>query len=76
MPVEIDRPFQVGIAVYQMAKLWVLQSYYDFLDKFLQRWDHEFIQMDTDSLYFGLSCDSVEETVQGRGSASLKSELK
>ena len=76
MPVEIDRPFQVGIALYQMAKLWVLQSYYDFLDTFVQRWDHEFIQMDTDRLYFGLSCDSVEEAVQGRGSASLKSELK
>lgn len=43
VPVEIDRPFQVGIAVYQMAKLWVLQSYYDFLDKFVHRWDHEFI---------------------------------
>ena len=74
--VEIDRPFLVGIAVYQMAKLWVLQFYYDFLDKFVHRWDYEFIQMDTDSLYFGLSCDSVEEAVQGRGSASLKSELK
>lgn len=47
--VEIDRPFQVGIAVYQMAKLRVLHFYYDCLDKLVDRCD-ESIQMDKDSL--------------------------
>lgn len=61
--VEVDKPFQVAIAVCQMAKLWVLQFYYDCLDKFLDRRDFQLIQIDTDSLYFGLSCDSVEEAV-------------
>lgn len=32
--VDIDWPFQVGIAVYLFAKLWVLQFHYDCLDKF------------------------------------------
>lgn len=47
--VEIDRPFQVGIAVYQIAKPRVLNFYYDCLDKLVDRCD-ESIQVDTDSL--------------------------
>ena len=62
--VDIDRPFQVGIAVYHMAKLGVLQFYYNCLDKVLDRRDFELIQMDSDSLYFTLSCDSLEEAVR------------
>ena len=53
--VVINRPFQVGIAVYQMAKLRILQFYYDCLDRYLDRRDFELMQMDTDSLFFGLS---------------------
>lgn len=37
--VWIKRPFQVGIAVYQMAKLRMLEFHYDFLDKFVDRKD-------------------------------------
>ena len=33
----IDRPFQVGIVVYQLAKLRMLQFYYEFLDHYLDR---------------------------------------
>ena len=33
--VTINRPFQVGIAVYQLAKLRMLEFYYDFLDRFV-----------------------------------------
>ena len=49
--VTINRPFQVGIVVYQLAKLRMLQFYYDFLDHYLDRRDYELIQMDTDSMY-------------------------
>lgn len=62
--VDINRPFQVGIAVYHMAKLGVLQFYYNCLDKVLDRRDFELIQMDSDSLYFTLSCDLLEEAVR------------
>ena len=50
--VKINRPFQVGIVVYQLAKLRMLQFYYDFLDHYVDRRDYELIQMDTDSMYF------------------------
>ena len=62
--VKIDRPFQVGIVVYQLAKLRMLQFYYDFLDKYIDRRDFELIQMDTDSMYFALSHDTLEEAVK------------
>ena len=62
--VTINRPFHVGIVVYQLAKLRMLQFYYDFLDKYIDRRDYELIQMDTDSMYFALSCDTLEEAVK------------
>ena len=45
--VNIKRPYQCGIAVYQLAKLRMLEFYYDFLDKYVDRKDFELIQMDT-----------------------------
>ena len=62
--VTIKRPFQVGIVVYQLAKLRMLQFYYDFLDHYLDRRDYELIQMDTGSMYFALSYDTLEEAVK------------
>ena len=50
--------------VYQLAKLRMLQFYYDFLDKYIDKRDYELIQMDTDSMYFALSCDTLEEAVK------------
>ena len=35
--VKINRPFHAGIVVYQLAKLCMLEFYYDFLDYFLDR---------------------------------------
>ena len=46
----IKNPFQVGIVVYQLAKLRKLQFYYEFLDVYLDRRDFKLIQMDTDSM--------------------------
>ena len=62
--VTIHRPFQVGIAVYQLAKLRILEFYHDFLDRFVDRKDFELIQMDTDCLYFALSANKLEEVVK------------
>ena len=62
--VKINRPFQVGIVVYQLAKLRMLQFYYDFLDNYIDRRDYELIQMDTDSMYLALSYDTLEEAVK------------
>ena len=62
--VKINRPFQVGMVVYQLAKLKILQFYYDFLGKYIDRRDYELIQMDTDSMYFAFSYDTLEEAVK------------
>ena len=62
--ITIRRPFQVGIAVYQLAKLRMLEFYYDFLDKFIDRRDFELIQMDTDSNYMAISAESLEDIVR------------
>ena len=43
--VTITRLYQCGIAVYQLAKLRMLEFYYDFVDKFCDRRDFEVIQM-------------------------------
>ena len=62
--ITINRPFQVGIVVYQLAKLRMLQFYYDFLDHYIDRRDYELIQRDTDSMHFALSYDTLEEAVK------------
>ena len=62
--VTITRPYQCGIAVYQLAKLRMLEFYYDFVDKFCDRRDFEVIQMDTDSLYMALSAEDFDEIIR------------
>ena len=62
--VTIDRPFHAGIAVYQLAKLRMLEFYYDFLDRYIDRRDFEQIQMDTDSFYMAISGNSLDEIVK------------
>ena len=62
--VTIDRPFHAGIAVYQLAKLRMLEFCYDFLDRYIDRRDFELIQMDSDSFYMAISGDSLDEIVK------------
>ena len=62
--ITIRRPFQIGIAVYQLAKLRMLEFYYDFLDRYFDRKDFELIQMDTDSNYMAISAKKLEEIVK------------
>ena len=62
--VTITRPYQCGIAVYQLAKLRMLEFYYDFVDKFCDRRDFEVIQMDTDSLYMALSAKDFDDIIK------------
>ena len=70
----IDRPFQVGI--YQLAKLRMLQFYYEFLDYYLDRRDIELIQMDTDSMYFALAHDKFEDAIKPGYRAQFEQDKK
>jgi len=62
--ITIKRPFQIGIAVYQLAKLRMLEFYYDCLDRYISRRDFELIQMDTDSNYIAISVPRLEDIVR------------
>ena len=62
--VGITRLYQCGIAVYQLAKLRMLEFYYDFLDNYVDRRDFEYIYMDTDSAYFAISGESLRDVVK------------
>jgi hypothetical protein len=57
-------PLQIGVAVYHLAKLRMLQFYCQFIDKYIDRSDFELIEMDTDSNYFAFSEDSIEKLIK------------
>ena len=42
----------------------MLEFYYDFIDKYINRADFELIEMDTDSNYFAFSEDSIEKIIK------------
>ena len=45
--VSHDLPVQIGFAVYQYAKLRMLEFFFDVIDKYISREDYNLIQMDT-----------------------------
>ena len=55
---------QIGFFVYQHAKLRMPQFYFNFMDKYLDRGDFQYCEMDTDSAYIALSGPSVESLVR------------
>ena len=42
----------------------MLEFYYDFLDKYIDRIDFELIQMDTDSMYMALLSKSIDAIIR------------
>ena len=62
--IKYDLPLHIGFFVYQYAKMKMLEFYYDFLDKYLDRRDYQYIEMDTDSAYIAISGNSIEEVVK------------
>jgi hypothetical protein len=60
----MDLPLQIGVAVYHLAKLRMLQFYYNFIDKYIDRSDFQLTEMDTDSNYFAFSEDSIEKLIR------------
>ncbi|KAG3069558.1 hypothetical protein PI125_g23191 [Phytophthora idaei] len=50
-------PTHLSIAIYQLAKLRMLQFYYDCIDFYFDRSDFQYQEMDTDSAYIAFSCE-------------------
>ena len=59
-----DLPIQMGLFVYSLAKLKMLEFVYDCIKKYIPDDCFEFIEMDTDSLYFSLCSDSLDDLVK------------
>jgi len=74
--IELNLPVQIGYFILQLAKLRMLSFYYDFLDKFLERESFQLTQMDTDSLYFAISSDSLQECIKPSMKTTYEKALK
>ena len=61
--VQARMPSQIGLMVYGWAKRFLLEMYYDFIDKYISRGRFGLVLCDTDSLYFGLGASSLREAV-------------
>ena len=62
--IAMDLPLQIGVAVYHLAKLRMLQFYYNFIDKYINREDFELTEMDTDGNYFAFSEDRIDKLIK------------
>ena len=62
--IKMDAPIQVGCAVCDLAKLRMLEFYYDFIDKYIDHSDFVYCQMDTDSAYIAFSAEKIEDLIK------------
>ena len=62
--VNIMRPYQCSIAVYQLAKLRMLEFYNDFLDYYFEKRDFELLQMGIDLFYIAWSGENIDDLVK------------
>ena len=61
--VTYTMPVHVGFFVLQYAKMRMLQFYYDFIDRYLERPLFQYCETDTDSAYLVLAAESVDALV-------------
>ena len=61
--VKCTLPLHIGFFVYQYAKLRMLQFYYDFVDRYIERPLFQYCEMDTDSAYIALAGDTIDDLV-------------
>jgi hypothetical protein len=62
--VKQNMEIQCASAIFQLAKLRMLQFSYDFLDKYIAREDRQLMYMDTDSSYMALTALNIEEVIK------------
>jgi len=48
-------PLQIGCSVFENSKLKIYSFYYDFIDKYIDRSNYQYITTDTDSAYMALA---------------------
>ena len=62
--IKLDLPIQIGYFILQIAKLRILEFYYDCIDKYIPRTSFELLESDTDSLYFAISGSTLTEVIK------------
>ena len=62
--IKYDLPLHIRFFVYQYAKMKMVEFYYDFMDKYLDGRDYQYIERDTDSASIAISGNSIEEVVK------------
>ena len=62
--IKLDLPIQIGFFILNYAKLRMLAFYQEFLSKFIEKQDFEMLQMDTDSFYFSIAGNSLDEVIK------------
>ena len=62
--VKYTLPLHIGFFVCQYAKLRMLQFYYDFVDRYVERPLFQYCEMDTDSAYIALAGESIDGLVR------------
>ena len=61
--VKYTLPLHIGFFVYQYAKLRMLQFYYDFVDRYVERPLFQYCEMDTDSAYIALAGETIDDLI-------------
>ncbi|KAE9289648.1 hypothetical protein PR003_g25498 [Phytophthora rubi] len=56
--IKLKNPIHLSITIYQLAKLRMLQFYYDCVDFYFDRSDFQYQEMDTDSGYIAFSAEN------------------
>ena len=59
-----NMPIQIAGAIFQYAKLRMLQFYYDFLIKYVDEADFQMMYMDTDSMYMAITADKFDDIIK------------
>jgi hypothetical protein len=60
----LDTPVYLAFFILCYAKQRMLEFYYEFMDKYIDRSNFEYLEMDTDSAYISLSSNSIEEIIK------------
>ncbi|KAL8023658.1 hypothetical protein Plhal710r2_c006g0029541 [Plasmopara halstedii] len=58
---KLNNPIHLSIAIYQLAKLRMLEFYHDCIDFYFDRSDFQYQEMDTDSAYIAFSSENPFE---------------
>ena len=74
--ISLDLPVQLGYHILQLAKLRMLQFYYDFMCKFCDARDFEYLEMDTDSAYMAVSGKTLRDIIKPEKLMEYDHELK